>query len=429
VFGGASREHALRLALVELSALPALVFGLLALADGDSLRRHRFALALLGSVFLIPLLQLLPLPLSTWSGLPGREQAALALEIAGLAPAWLPISLTPDLTWLSLLALIPPAAMFLVVLRQGFPLGERLIRVALGFAVLSILLAFGQAIIGTRDLFVWAANDVGEVPGLFANRNHLATLCLISLPFACVLGARPLRESGRDQKPLWLAALFVFMVVLALGVIRSRAGVVLMGPVLAVSLAAGWLASGRGLPRRRLVAGAGLAAVSLLVVAAFLALPVVDRFDPSTSSELRFENWPLVLRAADAHLPLGGGIGSFDAVFRSVEPLSQLDATFFNHAHNDYLETLLEAGWLGAAAIVGFLVWFGRRGWRAWRSGAGRAHDLQRAASVAILVMLLHSAADYPLRTETLMVLFALFAALLELQPTSLRRRSRSADD
>ncbi len=101
-------------------------------------------------------------------------------------------------------------------------------------------------------------------------------------------------------------------------------------------------------------------------------------------------------------------------MFRSVEPLEKLDATFFNHAHNEYLETWLEAGWPGAALILAFLVWYGRRLWAAWKAGPSRERDLQRAASIALLAMLVHSAVDYPLRTATLAVLFALCAAILE---------------
>ncbi len=56
--------------------------------------------------------------------------------------------------------------------------------------------------------------------------------------------------------------------------------------------------------------------------------------------------------AAQSYLPVGSGLGSFDPVYRSVEPLERLDATFFNQAHNDYLEIWLETGWIGAGLTV-----------------------------------------------------------------------------
>jgi hypothetical protein len=55
------------------------------------------------------------------------------------------------------------------------------------------------------------------------------------------------------------------------------------------------------------------------------------RFSAETP-EPRFERWPRIAEAAQTYLPLGSGIGSFDAVYRSVEPLEELDSTFFNQA-------------------------------------------------------------------------------------------------
>jgi O-antigen ligase len=83
--------------------------------------------------------------------------------------------------------------------------------------------------------------------------------------------------------------------------------------------------------------------------------------------------------------------------------------TYFNHAHNDYLELWLETGWLGAALLALFLVWFLLAAWRAWRAGTA----LSQGASAAVLLLLAQSAVDYPLRTETLAVLFAFCCALL----------------
>jgi mannose/fructose/N-acetylgalactosamine-specific phosphotransferase system component IIC len=67
------------------------------------------------------------------------------------------------------------------------------------------------------------------------------------------------------------------------------------------------------------------------------------------------------------------------------------------------LELWLETGWIGAAIVLVFLAWFASAALRAWRTGS----DVARAASVAILLLMAESAVDYPLRTETLAVLFA----------------------
>lgn len=414
VFGGASREHALRLAVVELAALPLLVMSAERLIRSGLWREHRFALALFGGLAAIPLIQLIPLPPAVWTALPGRAEMVLALQLAGLQPAWAPLTLTPDLTWQAVLALLPPAAMFLAVLSSSQAQTTRIIALYLAAAVISVLLGAAQLASGGEALYPWATTSAGSVTGFFANRNHLATLLLACLPFAAVFGAAVLRRRSEQRLPLWFGALFMGLVVIGLAAIRSRAGVILFGPIAIASLLAAWIAAGRGRPGPGLLALTGGVAAAIGAVAILALPPILARFDVQSAPEGRFEGWPIVAEASNTYLPLGSGIGSFDAVFRSVEPLEQLDPTFFNHAHNEYLETWLEAGWLGAALILAFLFWYGRRIWAAWKAGPSRERDLQRAASVAILAMLAHSGVDYPLRTATLAVLFALCAAILE---------------
>lgn len=416
LLGGASRQHEVRLALVEIAALPLAVLASLALLANPDLRPGRFAAALLAGVAALPLIQLAPLPPSVWSSLPGRDQLVLALEITDIAPGWLPLSTTPEKTWRGFLALLPPVAMFLGILAARPSLAMRLVHLLLIGTLASILLGTAQMASGGDALYPWSTTDAGSFTGFFANRNHLATLCLVAIPFATVLGAGALRRGdGRSRLPLWLAALFVGLTAVALGVIRSRTGIVLLGPVLLGSLVAAWVAAGRGRPNPLLLSLVGGAMIAIGAVALLAADPLLKRFDSQGAPEGRFENWPVVAEAAETYLPLGSGLGSFDAVYRSVEPLERLDPTYFNQAHNDYLETWLETGWLGAALIIGFLVWFGRRSWTAWRAGVSTQRDLQRAATIAIGAVLLHSAVDYPLRTAALATVFALCCALLEL--------------
>lgn len=414
VLGGASREHALRLALVELAALPLLVIGAGRLIRTGLWRDHAFALSLMGAVAAIPLIQLAPLPPVLWTALPGREEMVLALELAGLQPGWAPLSVTPDLTWRSFLALLPPAAVFLTVLGANHSLTVRLIGVYLLAAVIGVILGAAQLASGGEALYPWETTSAGSVTGFFANRNHLATLLLSCVPFAAVLGAATLRRRDDGRWALWFGALFMGLVVIGLAAIRSRAGVILFGPVAIASMLAAWIAAGRGRPNKALLTLAGGAAVAIGAVAVLALPPILARFDVQSAPEGRFEGWPIVSDAAQAWLPLGSGVGSFDVVFRSVEPLEQLDPTFFNHAHNEYLETWLEAGWPGVILILAVFVWFGRRVWSAWKSPPSRERDLQRAASIALVVMMAHSAVDYPLRTATLACLFALCAAILE---------------
>lgn len=415
LMGGASRQHELRLALVELSSLPLLVLaGFRLLRNGD--REHRFALAILGTVVALPLLQLIPLPPAIWTRLPGRSEMVLALNLSGLAPEWAPLSVTPDRTWRSALALVPPVAMFLGVLCSKDKVRLHLIYLILAAICASILLGAAQLASGSEALYLWPTTDAGNVVGFMANRNHMATLCLIGLPFAAALGGRALRRGRPNaQLMIWFAMLFAGLVMIAIAAIRSRAGLLLAGPSLGGSLVVAWIASSGSRPRPAALALVGGGVVAFLCVAVLALGPLMARFDTGGAREGRFENWPVVAEAATGYLPVGSGAGSFDAVFRSVEPLAQLDPTFFNQAHNDYLESWLETGWFGLAVLIPFLIWLGRRSWTAWRARASTDRDLQRAASVAVGLILAHSLVDYPLRTETIAVLFALCCGVLEL--------------
>jgi len=420
VLGGASRQHELRLAGVELAALPLLGLVAARISKGAAGRLDLFALALIGALAALPLLQIIPLPSAVSTGLPGREQLSLALDLAGIQPAWLSLSLTPDHTWQAFLALLPPLAMFGAIVVGGFPLGRHLTYLMIALTACGMVLGAAQLSSGGTQLYFWTTTAAGNLVGFFANRNHMASLVLVTLPFAAVLGSRGLSKPGSGgtgdrRAALWLSGLYLILAIIALGVIRSRAGIVLAGPVLATSMLAAWIAAGRGRPSPMLLGLAAISAAAVAAVAIFAVGPILERFDPETNSDSRFENWPIVAEVAQAYLPLGAGIGSFDAVYRSVEPLELLDPTFFNHAHNEYLEIWLEAGWPGVALLIAFLIWYGRRTVAVWRNPGGSAGDLQRAASIGILSLLLHSIFDYPLRTETLSVVMAMCCGFLAL--------------
>jgi O-antigen ligase len=413
--GGASHSHALRLALVELASLPLLVLASRRLITTGVWRDHRFSLGLLAALVAIPLVQLIPLPPAVWTGLPGRDQMVLALELAGLEPGWSSLSLAPDRTWGSALALLPPVALFIAVLSLSNIQRERLVQVCIAAAIGGILLGAAQLASGGDSLYPWDWTDAGSVTGFFANRNHLASLVLITLPFAVIFGAATLRRRDQRTAALWIAGLFAGLAVVALAAIRSRAGITLFAPVMVFSLLAAWIAAGRGRPGPGLLVLVGAVGAALTAVAVLALPPILQRFDTDNQLEGRSDRWPLVAETAQTYLPLGSGIGSFDSVYRSVEPLEELDSTFFNQAHNEYLETWLEAGWLGIGLVLAFLVWYFRRSWTAWKAPPSREADLQRAASIGIGVLILHSVGDYPLRTVTLTVVFALCCGLLEL--------------
>lgn len=423
VLGGASRDNALRLAVLELAALPLLGMAALRLWDQGLWKAHRFALVIAAACVAVPLLQLIPLPPGLWQALPGREQPALALEVAGLAPGWTPYSLTPDMTMRSLLALLPPLAVFLAVLAAPRDGVKRMGRLLLGLTAASLALAAVQLGSGAQAFYPWQVTDPGDVVGFFANRNHLATLCLVALPFCALMTGRALRRGPEARSAVGLWSLLGAVILVALVAIQSRMGVVLALPMLVASVLVGRMAAGRSAGGPRLLAGIAAGLIAVSVVAWYGSDALLARFYSDTADQ-RAEGWPVAFEAAQAHLPGGAGMGAFDRVYRSVEPLEQVDETYFNRAHNDYLETWLEAGWGAAAILIAFLIWYGRRLAELWRAPGGRERAAP-AAAAAILAVLAHSFVDYPLRTITIAVVFALCCALVERRAEPGRERSR----
>lgn len=412
LLGGASRQHELRLAVVELASLPLIVLSVFSLLKDTTRPATRLFLGVLTGVVAIPLLQLAPLPPAVWTRLPERGEMVLALELSGMSPGWSTLSLTPDKTWQSMLALLPPLAMVLGVL--AIPPGGRrhLVILMLILTVAAVVLGALQLASGGEQLYPWETTNAGAVVGFFANRNHMATFCLAALPMAAALFAREMRSGRRNIANAWLSLALVALLIVAIGAIRSRMGLALLGPVLVASLLGAWIASGRGRPSRLFLILATVAGAGVIALANFAIAPILARF--GSGDQIRFDNWTYVLDAAGRFAPWGSGIGSFDAVFRSVEPLETLDPTYFNQAHNDYLETWLETGWLGVALLAVFGVWFARRAWTVWRASGSGDRDIHRGATIAIAAILAHSAVDYPLRTATIATVLALLCTLLE---------------
>ena len=125
-------------------------------------------------------------------------------------------------------------------------------------------------------------------------------------------------------------------------------------------------------------------------------------------------------------------------MFEQAAPSSLWLAQYVNHAHNEYAQWWLTAGWLGMLVLACVLALLAVVGMGIARlRGRGSNAILAAASFVAVAVVLAHSWADYPLRTTTLMattatlagvMLAALADASLRLSDDRARRAARSAD-
>jgi O-antigen ligase len=236
----------------------------------------------------------------------------------------------------------------------------------------------------------------------------MGTLLLLAIPFTIVIASEASARAGSRSLPLWLGA-GVALLILALGIAMngSLAAVLLAGPAI--------LLSALLLPGTRRLGGLLLAVAALGLGGAILVLtnsPVQAELTGKDTSSLdgRSEIWSTTLAATRQTFPAGTGLGTFEAVYPTYEDAEVVTQTYVNHAHNDYLEVVLEGGAIGALILAAFLFWWGKTATSAWQ--VGNEDLLGRAAVVASGVILASSFVDYPLRTPSLATIFALLVAL-----------------
>ena len=200
LFGGASQTNALSLMAVELASLPLLLVSIYLILARAAPPGSTFPLALLAAIVLVPLLQIAPLPFQIWRQLPGRELLAQALGAANLGHPAQPFSLAPQQTWRALLALAPPAAMFLGALMLTDAQRRLMAALWLALAVASLCLG-GLQMLGGSDsaLYFYEVTNAGSPVGFFSNRNHQAAFLLCLLPIAAMFAAQFRRSVRRTR--------------------------------------------------------------------------------------------------------------------------------------------------------------------------------------------------------------------------------------
>src|SRR3546814_3653142 len=99
-----------------------------------------------------------------------------------------------------------------------------------------------------------------------------------------------------------------------------------------------------------------------------------------------------------AYFPAGACFCGFYPIFRLHEPFQLLKPTYFNHAHNDFLEIVLDGGLPALLLMLVAIGWYGMASMRAWR-GSGRHSVLPKLGSAILFLVFVASAFDYPART------------------------------
>jgi O-antigen ligase len=358
----------------------------------------RLPLALCGGIVALGVFQILPLPFSV------AERFNPTADLVRPLIPYLGLDHPPAVSW----SVAPPEttdALLRFIAYVWIGLGAALAfdssETRKRFAIVLVASAVFQAVYGSGEYLTGRQHILGyakkhyldSATGTFINRNHFATFLAMALPFALSLAipeaTDPPRAGWRERilssaDPESVVRLFGFAgaMLIWLGLLLSHSRTGLVASLVAAAIV---LARHRRARTARWIAAAA-ALVLLALLSRELAQSPGERF-LSHRRDLevkggRLTVWGDALALVKNRPILGSGFGTFENAFPGVQ--SAEIRLGYNHAHNDWLEWLLEGGILGLAAAIGLLV----------AALRGR-HVVAKAALVAVA---LHAAWDFSLR-------------------------------
>lgn len=419
--GGASRTDVQSLVILRPVSVIVCALALMTLRR-EHLAQRKWLIGSFAAIFVLALLHVVPLPPAVWQSLAGRQDLVDVEKLAGLSDTWRPLTLAPMNGWHALLSLFVPLAVLLLGIQLKRDDLFRLLPILIALAGISGLLGLLQAIGDPQSaLYFYRITNNGSAVGLFANRNHAATLLACMFPMLAVFASTAKGTTDEVRLRQLVAAAIAIVLVPLILVTGSRSGL--------VSAVIGMLGAGllyrrptdvrtvrKGSPVRLKMVPilGGLAVISLGFLTFFFSrAEAIERlFAEASGEDSRTDFWVVSLDLFWKYFPWGSGSGSFVEAFQIVEPAYLLDATYLNRAHNDWVEiavTFGMAGVIGLAFAAAAFVW---RSYKYWRNAdkTRRYVAFGRLASVCMALIAIASISDYPLRTPTMMGVFAILA-------------------
>ena len=320
----------------------------------------------IAAFFVATLFQCLPMPQDILSLLSSNrfKELSNSLSIIYNQTGWQSISyasLNSLGWWTFLLSLL----IFFLILRKAFDSTIKLNIIAgimLGVAAVESLYGILQALIPSMGV-LWVdyiEQYEGNARGTYINRNHFAGFIEMIWPLGLgitlaqgnwqrKLRIKDLLDSDRPYLQFLISTIMVFML-LALLFSRSRAGITgaFVGFITFVLL---MRSANKGLPL-----SFWLMIFAVIGLISFYSSQmgfesILDRFFRVSTDTSRLDFWRDSFAIIKEH-PLGTGLGTFKQVF-PVYKFSSLTEKHVTYAHNDYLQLLVEAGWIGFLALVG----------------------------------------------------------------------------
>ena len=397
------------------------------------MKQARYLLVFLGVVLGWTLLQQVPLPAMVVRAIsPVWNQTFEAMEGSGLeTPSAVPLAYAPEKAWRAWNELL--ASVFLLAAVLLVAQRRRSSRALIGLVVLSSLaegvMAAWSYYHGTPD---------GRARGSFVNPNNTGTFIISGVPLALAYmqtWGEYHRRRGRGglfsgTNPAIFALLPIIVAMLGWVATKSRASLFFGGTVLVCWIALEWLKSrgtqaavkqeeaeegswesfARQLPSGRrhkkkrsfsfhpAVMASVLAVLLLGGATAFQLHQAQTRPEESPAGRLLLSY--ATLRGLPESYFLGYGLRGAEPVMNRFYTLPTEKAPVYSH--NEYVQWFSELGVPGSVLALGALALFLRAQWRQMRSVARRyswrVRLFQRAAWAGVVMTLLHSVVEFPLR-------------------------------
>ena len=423
LLGGSARDDLAQLVVLRPVTAVFLGYGLYGL-KASTVRQHKFLFAMAAGIVALPLMQLVPLPPTFWRDLPGRDLVAQIDSVAGLGAQWRPLTLTPIETRNALFSTMGPLAVLVLGTKLDEERRARLLPVMLALGCISAglgLLQWGGS--ESSALYLYPISNFGSPVGLFANRNHQALLLAVMMPMFLVWAVQ---DSAAVKV---LAAVSVCLLLAMIVMIGSRAGLIAAALAVLVSpllqpLGGFCGMAGTGARKLVVILASSMVLVTSVSVGTAMWLGRSEAWNrlvgQSGEVDLRLSVLPTLAELTRKYFPFGSGLGSFERVYLIAEPDALLNPNYVNHAHNDWLETVLTGGALAATLILSSVVVFGIQAWRNLQANVplNPNRRLARLGLLVVFLMALGSVVDYPLRTPALAAFFSVAVLWSSCAPT-----------
>ena len=335
------------------------------------------------------------------------------LSVAGVDNIPRTISLDPFSTEMNALHFIALGLFFsatLVLLDRARRI-RRVVTVLTIFGFIFAFFAVLQGVLSPTKIYGIYERQFAQPYGSFVNRHNFAAYIemLVALPAALLLTG----AIKRDQRLLYLTAIVLMAVSLFLS--GSRGGLIslIAESIMLVILTTPIRGTKKVFVRLALAAALLVAVVggTIFVGGESSLTRIAETASSKDVTTNRTHIWSVTVNVIRDNLPFGAGLGAFGVAFTPTDQSSGLERA--EQAHNDYLQTLSDAGIVGLLIGGIFLFLLIRTAVR----NVQRQNHLRRAvaigATAGIFAVLIHSIFDFVLHTTAVSVLFLLLVALL----------------